>query len=303
MPRTRLTDNSVQQLTLGVHLALLVLLAGTHRMLRSNGGYEGEWWDVYRFANAICAGVFLAQIGLIAIWAAFSQRASAVRGGVLSLFVPLLAAVHSQVFNDTNFFAWWIASSEDYRMRYAIWVSELSLWAFALCAIGLGLRCAGLCVVLPDSLNTDRRFWQFRLIDIASWVAVVAMVLAAGRWLQGYGWIGRGIQAATWALEGNFLMQGEFATLALLIIAGLLSFKSSQIGLAVMLLAPLVLGLFNDAVRRASLPNGLSILDVTAVMFYTFATVFGGTLLVVRDRGYRLCWRRPWSSPPVAESP
>lgn len=313
MPGTRLSDNSVVQLTLGVHLALLMLLAAAHRFALSNGWYA-DYYEAtsIRFTTGICGGVFIAQIGLIAGWAAFSRGSSAVRAFGLLLFVPLVAAVQSQVFSETKLFVWWYTSLDDYRMRYAIWVAELSLWAIAMCAIGLGLRCSGLGLIAVDAPNTDQRFLQFRLVDIASWIVVIGMALAAGRWLNGYGWLGRGIEAANWAMEGNFWMQGEFAALALLIAAGILCFRSPRIGLAIMMLVPLALSVFNESVRRSGRPNGLSVIDVlsyffsqdvTAVMFLIFAAVFGGTLLVVRDRGYRLVWRRPWSSPPVAESP
>ena len=125
----RLTANSAIQLTLGVHVGLLVLLAAVHRQLRAGGWYQNYELDVYRVMTGLCSGLFLAQICLVGGWVAFSGRSAALRGAALLLFVPLLAAVQSQVFNDTQFFAWWFVGWENSALRYATWVVELTLLA------------------------------------------------------------------------------------------------------------------------------------------------------------------------------
>lgn len=311
MPAARLSDNSKFQLTLGIHFALLVLLAATHRQLRAHGWYE--LFDAYRLVTGICAGVFLAQICLVGCWAAFSQSSSALRIGLLVLFAPLLAAVQSQVFNETNLFVWWFTNAEDTLERYTIWCVELSLFAMLVATCGFTLRCAGLRVISSVVSPTGENAWQFRLSDIVGWIVVMALLLAAGRWLQDYGWNWRrGRQVAEWALRGNFWAQARFAGLGALLAAGLLGFKSARYGLALMILTPLVFSMFDNVLTLgrpvSNDPSAANMLrsfysaDVMAIMVYVFAAVFGGTLLVVRDCGYRLSWRKPWTSPPVAES-
>jgi hypothetical protein len=309
--RSRLSDNSKFQLTLGIHFALLVLLAATHRQLRAHGSYESR--DAYRLVTGLCAGVFLAQICLVGCWAAFSRASSALRIGLLVLFAPLLAAVQSQVFNETNVFVWWVAWGEDYLLRYTIWAVELSLFAFAIALCGWGFRLLGFRLSLPDSATGRESWWQWGLKDLAGWFVVMGLLLAAHNWLREFGWSWRrGLDAVDWALEGSFDAQSAFAFLTLLLVVGILFFRTSRLGLAVMILAPLAFSLV-DGMLRDRRPNVEAMSreyaigyvfsdDTVAVMYYTFTFVFGGTLLVVRDCGYRLRWRKPWTSPPVAES-
>ena len=146
---------------------------------------------------------------------------------------------------------------------------------------------------------------------------VVGLLLAAARWLQEYGWRWQHLLNAWewWSCE--YVLHQEFIVLGLAITGGLLWFPLRRWGLIAMLAGPLVLAIEGEMFRlwgllknpaainedysgKGYFPHGHP--ELAALQFFAFAAVFGGTLLVVRDCGYRLSWRKPWTSPPVAES-
>lgn len=308
MPRTRLTDNSVLQLTLGVHLALLVLLAGWHRFWLGESIYG---IDVYgSLPQAVFGGVFLA---LIACWSAFSTHHSALRTGAIVLLVPILTAIQSEVFCSSYFFIWWGGANADPVIRCAIWVGEMLVFAGGIAGVGLVLRCAGWRIELPRVGATDKSAWRFHLIDLVYWGILVGVFFAANRWLQEIGWtweISR--LSLQWALSENVWPQLEVMALTLLLATVVLSIKSRRWLAAGLVLLPLTLSTLEPIRAQCGLdfdpPFAKEFYAILPWYFHVllscvFAATFGGTLLVVRDRGYRLCWRRPFSSPPVAESP
>ena len=301
--RQRFSDNSVLQLTLGVHLALLVLLAAVHRLLWNNHWYGGPPYGTYRLMTGLCAGLFLAQVCLISFWAAFSGRSTALRGAALLLIVPLLVAVQSQVFNETNYFVWWFTNWEDSRMRYTTWVVELTLSGLIVATCGMGLRLAGFRMQSPDQRASEPT-WTCRLVDLGGWFVVLSLAFAAGHWLRDYGWSWHLPRLAwEWSDDGYFLSKGEIVFLGLLLATGFLWPKSPRWGVALIFLLPLAFSLF-DEWRMGPLDPGegpstfyfhrkVFTHNTLALMYCVLCLVFGGTLLVVRDRGYRLIWRNP----------
>lgn len=313
MPAARLSDKSKFQITLGIHFALLVLLAAAHRY--AQGGVYSS--SSFRQALAIFSGVFVAQVALIGWWAAWSRSSSGRRISALVLLVPLLAAVQSQVFCRVSIIAWFIAGEEDYYLRYLTWVVEFTAFAFHVCAVGIILRSCGFRCGNEKSLPADGWSWHFGFRDVAEWCAVVGLLLAAARWLQEYGWKWHHLLKAWewWSCE--YVLHQEFIVLGLAITGGLLWFPSRRWGIVAMLVGPLALAIEGEVFRLWGLlknPEAInedysgkgyfphSDSELAALQFFAFAVVFGGTMLVVRDCGYRLSWCKPWTSPPVAES-
>lgn len=301
--RQRLSDNSVLQLMLGAHLALLVLLAGVHRLL-SDGYYSIT--TSYRMALAVVGGVFVAQVALVACWAAFSRSHSALRIGALVLFVPFLAMVQSQVFSETDVFVWWGADRQDTLMRYTIWAEELGLFAIGVAMLGVGMRRAGCRLESPHSPAVDFGGWRFRLIDLVYWSVLAGLILGAVRWLGEYGWTWRrAALVAEWGVGGGWIPQVELAISGVAIAMAVLGLGSRRWTIVVLIFTPLLLSFVNEYGLKRFLSISPSVdfvygplysQDFSAVLHYVFGLVFGGTLLVLRDRGYRLIWRNPWNS-------
>jgi hypothetical protein len=313
MSKWRLSNNSLFQLTLGLHFALLVLMAVAHRYAQG-GGYSP---NSFRPVIAIFSGVFVAQVALIGWWAAWSRSSSARRIGALVLLAPLLAAVQSQVFCRVSIVAWFIAGQEDYYLRYLTWVVEFTAFAFHVYAVGMILRSCGFRCGPEKSPPADPWSWHFGFRDVAEWSAVVGLLLAGARWLQEYGWRWEHLLIACEWCSCEYVLHQEFIVLALTITGGLLWFPSRRWGIVAMLVSPLVLAIagelfrlrwmlkYPDAIHEDYSGKGYfphSDPELAALQFFAFAVVFGGTMLVVRASGYRLTWQKPWTSPPVAGS-
>ncbi len=313
LSKCRLSGNSLFQLTLGLHFALLLLLAVAHRYAQGSGYSPSS----FRLALAIFSGVFVAQVALVGWWAAWSRSSSGRRIGALVLLVPLLAAVQSQVFCRTSIIAWFIADQGDYYLRYLTWVVEFTAFAFHVCTVGMILRSCGFRCGNEKSSPADPWSWQFGFRDVAEWSAVIGLLLGAARWLQEYGWKWQHLLNAWewWSCE--YVLHLEFNVLALAITGGLLWFPSRRRGIVAMLAGPLVLAIEGELLRLRWMLRYPEMVDqdysgkgyfphsdpeLAAVQFFAFAAVFGGTMLVVRASGYRLTWHKPWTSPPVAES-
>jgi hypothetical protein len=315
----RLSDNRVLFLLLSINFAMLVALNIIHQPV---GPLVEETDLAENLQLAVFGGCFIAQLSLVAFWAAFSNAATPVRCGVLIFGVPLLAAIHSQVFGHSRVILWFGPGDLE-PGRTLNWSVEYWLFAWIVSAGAFIVRSTGVEVEQQDAPDrTPASLRQFGIATLLSWSLLVALVLGAGQLLsltslmvidvtEGFEIALRYREYSPWVLT----------VLAFLLGCTVMAARPHAWTWALLLAIPILVSLL-DAVWFKSwmfgatnealasyfpLPGGFLLL-----FHFVFVLIFAGPLLIFRERGYRLRFRRPWwlemfrsgpKPPPVTESP
>lgn len=283
----RLTQQSAVQLVLAIHLGLLFLIGS----LQTRAWCNRDNWQWCTAFVVFSGAVFIAQIGLIACWAAFSHQPIAVRLGTMVLFVPFLALVQSQVYQEGRHCGWWLAPSYFSPERHMIWVMELTTYSFLIWIPCSGLRVARFGLNARGAEPPERNLtWSFRLSDLIGLATLAAICLGVVKWLGEHAWTVAGIQDVfSWG-HSRRRPAFEFAACALTILIGVFRWPLRWTA-ATATVFVLFLTVANTWWLKGWLPDdvGRSLPWYFYLEAYgLFVLIFSATLLVFRDRGCRL---------------
>jgi len=322
MLRKRLSNNTVLQLTLGVHFALLMLFATVNRALFDNPFVIDHQVLIGNLQLACYGGFALAQICLVGTWAAFSNASAVLRCGMLLLFLPLLAAAHAQVFANATAILWWEPEGWQEPRRTLIWIANYCLFTWMLALGAFFVRSLGCEIVWRDAPRVvPANAFQFRLHSLFAWLLLTCLVLGIGQ----LPFLRFSFVDVLVAIRSQWhvpdVMVGKHLALSIALCFAVLAFRSWKWIGCVLLFLPLVLGILDvlwlktflyGAGTDASAVNTGMPRDFVGLLYYVFVVTFAGTLMVVRRRGLQMKVQTPWwidlfrrdagPPPPVAES-
>ncbi|WP_425613943.1 hypothetical protein NA78x_003790 [Anatilimnocola sp. NA78] len=295
----RLSEQSVWQLLLAVHVGLLTLISCEQHLFRGLDSLVELDYESLRTLALIASSVFIAQVALIAIGAVFGHCSLGLRLSALLLLFPLLAVTASNLAGNSFFFLYgWLRNGDMWTVdRHMSWLIRLSAFAAVVCLTGGLVRLLGFDIRSEEGTNAGARC-SVSLRDLLSVFLVICVTLAIFRWLQSdRGWTWR-----RWSVVLNWHWPFDtapirFALFTHVVLFATLSRLSLWRTLPCLIGVTLLFSLADATFFRPWITDSLG--HQLSGLFYlwsysSYAVVLGGSLLVVRDLGYRLC-RQPQS--------
>jgi hypothetical protein len=296
LPSTsRLSEQSIWQLLLAVHMGLLVLISCEQHLFRGlNRWTDLDYESLHKLA-LIASSIFIAQVGLIALAAVFGHGSPALRLSALLLLVPLLVVTASNLAgNNFSYLYGWLRNGDMSPIeRHMCWLINFSKFVTVVCPLGGLLRLLGFDIRRDEGKSAAARH-PISLLDLLGAVMVVCVTLAIFRWLQtdrGWNW-SRWSNVLSWhrPLDTPF----RFALFTHVVLFATLSRLSLWRTLPCLIGVTLLLSLADATFFRPWITDAVghpSSWSYYVWAYGSYAIVLGGSLLVVRDLGYRLCRR------------
>jgi hypothetical protein len=294
VPTYRLSEQSIWQLLLAVHMGLLVLISCEQHLFRGLNRLVDLDYDTVRTLALIASSIFIAQVGLIALGAVFGHCSLGIRSSALLLLFPLLAMTASNLAGNSYFFLYgWLRNGDMWTVdRHMSWLIRLSAFAAVVCVAGGLLRLLGFDIRRDEGKSAAARH-PISLRDLLSVVLVICVTLAIVRWLQtDRGWTWRRwseVLSWHWPFDTAPI---RFALFTHVVFFTTLSRVSLRFALPCLCGLTMLFSLADATFFRPWITDSLG--HSLSGHFYlwsygSYAIVLGGSLLVVRVLGYRLC--------------